>query len=83
LHVDALQVGEPWAAPGHLFAHFPQLAGSSVRSTQAPSQAMVPLEQSLLHRPASQTSFVSQVTSQLPQWLGSLLMSTHTPWHSP
>jgi hypothetical protein len=26
---------------------------------------------------------VSQVVSQPPQWLGSLAMSTHTPWHSP
>ncbi len=77
-HVPAAQT---WS-PLHDVAQSPQCAPSDVRSTQAPLQALKPVEQAvaqmpLLHRGAAPPHTIPHA----PQFEGSLVASTQSPPH--
>jgi hypothetical protein len=75
-------------------AHWPQLAGSALSSTQAPPQFVVPLGQFRVQVLPLQTSPLLQACPQAPQFAGSLLVLMQAPaqsakpvlhnvWHCP
>lgn len=66
----------------HPFPQLPQLSGSLDRSTQLVPQGLSPLPQTMLQSPDSQRGVPSpagQALLQVPQWLGSVSVSTQAP----
>lgn len=58
------------------------MATSVAVVTQAPEHALWPVGHDVAQRPETQRSPAPQLTSQAPQWAGSLSSVAHTPPHS-
>jgi hypothetical protein len=67
--------------PPQVVPQVPQLFESEPRSTQAPPQAERPMLQFAWHLPEEHTSFAPHAVPQAPQFLGSVVSSTHVPLH--
>ena len=80
--LPALQRGEAPFGAVQTREQTPQFELSFSRSTQEPSQLVVPAEHKVTQSPSLQTCPLSQVASQRPQWWRSELTSTHAMPHA-
>ena len=67
---------------GQVLPQAPQLPESDARSTQEPPQAVSPPVQPFAQPVGPHTSPTAHTVLQLPQCLGSLFSSTHSPLHA-
>jgi hypothetical protein len=78
-----LPPGQRHCPPEHVWLdeqvlpQLPQFVGSVPRSTQLPPQAVVPLGQTSVQEPWSQSCPVAQTVPHAPQFLASLEVSAH------
>jgi hypothetical protein len=76
--VPATQVGVAPAGGMHTVVQLPQCSVLLIRSTQEPSQLVVPPPHAVPHFPPAQTCPEEQVVVQPPQCALSLAVSTHS-----